>query len=190
MNHRKIIARGITLILVMIMLAGCTAPAAAPTAATCPTSASQSCPTAAAQAMPEISGFRWSMAGLANAIITFEPGDKCSMQVVSQVKEGEGLVVDLVAKDHAYQNYIVWISYLDPGTTLEDMKNYTDPINPPSWLNIIGAVMATPMSRAFYADMETIDAARGPIYFTCQVEGPVARKFIDQLGPLEIKPAP
>lgn len=190
MNHRKIIARGITLILVMIMLAGCAAPAVVPTTAPCPTSAPQSCPTAAAQAMPEISGWRWAVAAEDNAIITFGPGDTCSMKVVNQVFEGEGLAIDVVANDHAYQNYIVWIVTLDPGKTLEDLKKTTDPITPPSWLHLIGAVLATPMSRATYLDSETIDAARGPIYFTCQVEGPVARKFIDQLGPLEVKALP
>ena len=189
MNYKYLFARSITVVLAVLVIAGCAA-SAAPTTAPCPTSAPQSCPTAAAQTMPEISGFRWSVAGSANAIITFGPGDKCSMQVVNQVKEGEGLALDVVANDHAYQNYIVFISYLDSGKTLEDLKNYTDPINPPSWLHIMGAVLATPMSRTAYMDAETIDAARGPIYFTCQVEGPVARKFIDQLGPLEIKPAP
>jgi len=110
------------------------------------------------------------------------------MQVLSKLIEGGGLAIDVVAKDHGYQNYIVFISYLDPGKTLDDLKKTTDPINPPSWLHLMGAVLATPMSRTAYMDSETIDAARGPIYFTCQVEGPVARKFIDQLGPLEFLP--
>lgn len=183
MNHKMSFTCGILLVMAVI-LAACATPQATP----CPTSEPQTCPTTAAAAMPEMTGWRWKMAKEANAIITFEPGDKCSMQFVRKVVGGGQLAVDVVANDNAYQNYVVWILTLDPGKTLDDMKKITNPLGPPTWAHIKAAVLASPMSRAFYADAETIEAAEGPIYFTCQVEGPVNRKFIDHLGPLEFTP--
>jgi hypothetical protein len=195
MNHNTSFACGIMLAMAVV-LAGCTTAKAdpcptvetsvCPTAAACPEP--QACPSAAAQVMPEMSGWRWAVTGTANAIITFGPGDKCSMQMVSKVIRG--LALDVVANDNAYQNYVVWIETLDAGKTLEDLKKITNALKPPSWVHIQGGVLATPMSRAFYADVETIDAGEGPIYFTCQVEGPVARKIIDHLGPLEFYTTP
>ncbi len=62
MNHTRNLIRGFTLILVMLVIAGCAAPTAtsSPTteAQSCPTTAPQSCPTAGAQAMPETDAFR------------------------------------------------------------------------------------------------------------------------------------
>lgn len=97
-------------------------------------------------------------------------------------------MIDVVAHDNAYLNYIVWIAYLDPGKTIDDLKKQTDPINPPSYMHFIGAVLATPMSRTSFVDMHEIDPSKGPLYFTCQVEGPVTRKFVGQLGPLKVLP--
>jgi hypothetical protein len=190
MNPRQFFTRGILLTLVMLV-SSCATPQAAldPTSEPlfCPTSEPLSCPTTAAQAMPEITGWRMGMATDANAFITFDSGDKCTMQKVRPLRDGRGLSLDLVAKDNNYQDYIVWIETLDPGKTLDDLIKLTDPITAPTWAKIIGAVLVTPMSRTFYADAETINAAEGPIYFTCQVEGPVARKFINHLGPLEFE---
>jgi hypothetical protein len=185
MNHKTSFACGIMLAMAVI-LAACATPQATP----CPTSEPQVCPTTAAETMTEMSSWRWTLAGNANAILTFEPGDKCFMQVVSKVIGGGRLMFDVVVNDNAYQNYVVWIVTLDAGKTLEDMKKLTDPINPPYWLHLQGVVVANPMSRTTYADVETVDATEGPIYFTCQVEGPVARKFIDHLGPLEFYATP
>jgi len=141
--------------------------------------------------MPMMSGFRWEIADASDAIITFEAGDKCTLQVVNPVNEGSTLLIDVVANDDTYMDYIVWIEYLDPGKTLEDMKLLTDPINPPAWLHIVGAILTTPMSRAAYGGSQVmIDKAQGPIYFTCQADGPVPRKFIDHVGPLTIEAAP
>ncbi len=184
MNHKKSASLAIAFVMAMLVVSGCAPPQAAP----CPTSESQSCPTTTAQAVPRRSGFRVQVASMVNAVITFEPGDKCSMQALNQVVKEDGLLIEVVADDNAYQDYIVWIHYLDPGKTLEDLKTQaTDPIKPPSFLHIIGAVLATPMSRTTYAGQITIDADQGPIYFTCQVYGPGPRKMIDHLGPLEIR---
>ncbi len=48
MNHKRNLIRGFTLILVMLVVAGC----AAPTATSCPTTVPQSCPTTAMQECP------------------------------------------------------------------------------------------------------------------------------------------
>jgi hypothetical protein len=184
MNHKKQTSLVIIFVLAMLVVSGCAPPQATP----CPTREPQSCPTASAQTLPKMSGWRSLIDGIANAIVTFEPGDKCSMKIISSVTTV--LRFDVVANDNAYQNYVVWLQTLDPGKTLEDLKQLTDPINPPSWLHIKGVVVTTPLSRAYYADVEKFDATQGPIYLTCQVEGPGARKFIDHLGPLEVKALP
>ena len=200
MNQKRRAALVIVLVLAIVAVSGCAPPQATPCPTsepqscstaivqTCPTAEPQSCPTAAAQAVPGRSGFRAQIASMVNAVITFEPGDKCSMRALNQVIKEDGLLIEVVANDNAYQDYIVWIHYLDPGKTLEDLKTQaTDPITPPSFLHILGAVLASPMSRTTYAGQITIDADQGPIFFTCQVYGPGPRKNIDHLGPLEIK---
>src|SRR4030042_3531731 len=48
MNHKRNLIRGFTLILVILVVAGC----AAPTATSCPTTVPQSCPTTAMKACP------------------------------------------------------------------------------------------------------------------------------------------
>ena len=192
MNNKKLLAQITSIFLVTLILTGCAATEAdlgvAVAPQTCPTSAPLFCPTAAAPAMPGTSVFQWELAGAANAVITFQPGDKCTMQVNSPLKDGQGLIVEVVVKDNTYQDYLVWLATVDPGTTLEDLQSYTDAINPPGWMNLFGGISATPMSRMVYVDTETISAAQGPIYFTCQVDGPGARKFIGHVGPLEFIP--
>ena len=192
MNNKKLLTRIIIIFQVMLTVSGCSASGAdlgvAVAPQTCPTSASLFCPTAAAPAMPETSVFQWELAGAANAVITFQPGDKCTMQVNSPLKDGQGIIVEVVVKDNTYQDYLVWVETLDPGKTLEDLQSYTDAINPPGWMNLFGGISATPMSRMVYLDPETISAAQGPIYFTCQADGPGARKSIGHVGPLEFTP--
>ncbi len=182
MNRKTILTRVILLIL-MVITTACAKPQSTP----CPTSQPQSCPTAASLAMPEISGFRWAYSGESNAIITFEAGDKCTLQVVRPVSKEDDLRFDVVANDNTYQDYIVWVSYMDPGKTLDDLNNWSDPVIPPSWLHVFGGVLTTQMSRALSRSALAIDSSQGPLYFVCQVNGPVARKTIDYLGPLEWK---
>jgi len=189
MNNR-VNATSVIFLIGMLLVTSCSAPQEVfnPTSAgsSCPTSAPVYCPTPAAQAMPEITFWRTSLAGMAHAILTFDKNDKASYQRTGVPLNGNGeLFIDVVAKDNAYLNYVVWIVTLDPGKTIDDLKNWTNPITPATWINIIGAVVTTPMSRALYVDAETINADEGPIYFVLQVEGPGARKFIDHFGPLE-----
>ncbi len=180
MKRKTSIIYGIVLIMAVI-LGACTTPQAT----SCPTSQPQSCPTAAVQAMPEISGFRFAYAGESNAIITFTAGDKCTLQVVRPVEKENDLRFDVVANDNTYQDYMVWVAYLDPGKTLDDLNSYTDPSGPPTWLHVIGGVLTTPLSRAESRSQLAIDSTQGPLYFICQVNGPVARKTIEYLGPLK-----
>lgn len=183
MNHKWSITVGIAFVLLMLVGSGC---ATSPTVTPCPTAEALSCPTpGAAQTVPDRSGFRSQAAGEANAIITFEAGDNCSMIVHNSISKNEGLMIEVVADDNAYKDYIVWIHYLDPGKTIEDLQKSTDPITPPDFLHIIGAVIGTPMSRTTYFSQIAIDVEQGPIYFTCQVYGP-PRKMIGHLGPLEL----
>jgi len=188
MNNRVKVSSVIYLIGILLVTS-CSAPQEvynpSSQASSCPTSATLFCPTPAAQAMPEITFWRTSLAGMAHAIITFDKNDKVSMQTGAIFNRNRELMIDVVAKDNAYLNYVVWIVTLDPDKTIEDLKKVTNPITPPTWVNIIGAVVTTPMSRAFYADKTPIKPDNGPIYFTLQVEGPGPRKIVDHLGPLE-----
>ncbi len=199
MNHRPFFTRAILLTLVLLVTS-CAAPQstpiptsdpqACPTCApqACPTSVPQACPTPAAALMPEMTSWRWQVAGAANAIVTYEPGDQCTLEIVSPIIPEDGFAIDVVAHDNTYLNYFVSISYLDPGKTIDDLKKLTDPINPPGYMHFVGMVVTTPMSRAGIVFFHEIDPTNGPLYITCQVEGPVARKFVGQLGPLEVLP--
>jgi len=191
MNNRVKVGSVIFLI-GMLMVTSCGAPQEvynpSSQASSCPTSATQFCPTPAAQAMPEMTNWRITVAHRAGAIITFDQNDKASIQTVATFTGNSGLGIDVVANDNAYLNYIVWIETLDPGKSIDDLKKLTNPVTPPAWAHIIGVVITTPMSRALYVGTTPIKPDNGPIYFTLQVEGPGARKFIDHLGPLEFWP--
>jgi hypothetical protein len=207
MNHKLILTRVIALIVVMLVVAGCTAPKAeacpttspqsCPTteAQSCPTSAPLSCPTTAAQAVPEMSAWRLGFTGNIpiNVIITFEPGDKCSMEVINPVGFSyfnplwNQLSYDIVVNDQTYQNYVVWVYSADPGTTQAEMDAPTpDPSlgEPPSWMNIIAGDVIYPMTRTFHTS--AIDITEGPLYFSCLAQGPDKIKIIGDLGPLNV----
>lgn len=199
MNHKLILTRGIALIMVMLVVTGCATPQAAPCPTaipqSCPTIASQSCPTAAAQALPETNAWRWGYTGgiPLNVVITFDPGDKCSMEVVNPLAGSyfnslwNQLSYDIVVNDQTYQNYIVFVYSADPGTTQAEMDAPgPDPSlgEPPSWMNIITGDVIYPMTRTFHTS--AIDITEGPLYFTCLAQGPDKLKVIGDLGPLEV----
>ncbi len=212
MNHKHYFFRSVILLLVMLIVGGCAAteadvsatlapqtcptaePLSCPSVATqvCPTNGPQSCPNAAIQAVPARSSFQSTVASMVNATITFEAGDKCSIQIYNPVQKANGLKFEVVVNDNTYQDYIVWFYYVDAGKTLEDLKTQDPgPFTPAPFIHLLGAQLATPMSRTFYASPPLAsDANQGPIFFTCQVDGPVPRKQIDHLGPLEVTSAP
>jgi hypothetical protein len=182
MNHKLILTRIIVLIVVMLVVTGC----ATSTATPCPTSAPQSCPTAAAQALPEVNDWRWSYTGgiPTNVIITFAQGDQCSMDVIHPVKASyfnrswNQVSYEIVVNDQTYENYVVWIGSVAPGTTQAQM-DAVDPNNtdsPPSWLDLIQGTIVYPMSRTFHTG--AIDVTEGPLMFTCMIQGPDALRII------------
>jgi hypothetical protein len=190
MNHKLILTSVIALFMVMLVVTGCATPKATP----CPTSAPQSCPTVAAQALPEVNGWRWSYTGgiPTNVIITFDKSDQCSMEVINPVRASyfnqawNQVSYEIVVNDQTYQNYVVWIGSVDPGTTqaqIDAVDKYATS-SPPSWLNLIQGTIVYPMSRTFHTG--AIDITEGPLYFTCMVQGPDNLKIIGNLEPLEV----
>ncbi|MFZ0534649.1 MAG: hypothetical protein WAM09_15850 [Anaerolineales bacterium] len=206
MNHKLILTRGIALILVMLVVTGCATPQAKPCPTSAPqacpttelpsfpTSVPQSCPTAAGQAVPEMNTWRWNYAGgiPTNIIITFDPGDKCSMEIVNPVyvsyfsKSWNQVSYEIVVNDQTYENYVVWVGSNDPGTTQAQMDavDPNDTSSPPSWVNLIQGTIVYPMSRTFHTG--AIDITEGPLYITCMVQGPDALRVIGALGPLNV----
>ena len=206
MNHNKFVIRGIALILVMLVVAGCAAPTATPCPTTasfscptaavqeCPTAAVQSCPTTLAQAPPTPNAWRPGYTGdiPTNVIITFDPGDKCSMKVITPISESyysplwNVLSYDIVVNDQTYQNYLMWTETIAPGKTLADMEAIPPTATriPPSWVKIIIGDIVYPMTRTFH--YVSVDITEGPLYFTCMVQGPGGPRTIGHLGPLEV----
>ncbi len=209
MNHKLIMTRAIAFIVVMLVVTGCAtpqvepsptnAPQSCPTNApqscpnsepqSCPTTASLSCPTAAAQALPEMNAWRWVWTrDSTNVIITFEPGDKCSMEVTNPITgyDWNTLTYEIVVNDQTYQNYLVDAFTVDPGKTPGDILN-TPPVSssiPPSYVHLKEVTFLNPMSRTLQA--AEITMSEGPFYFVCSVQGPDALRIIETLGPLEV----
>ena len=190
MNHKQFFTWGIMLVLV-VLLTACAATTTTPS----PTTAAQSCPTAMVQAPPTSNAWRSGYTGgiPTNVIITFDPGDKCSMKVITPISASyfnplwNQLSYDIVVNDQTYQNYVVWVYSADPGTTQAEMDATTpDPSlgEPPSWMNIITGNIIYPMSRTFHSS--EIDITEGPLYFTCLGQGPDKLRWIGDLGPLEV----
>jgi len=190
MNHKMILTRGIAVIVVMLVVTGCATPQVDP----CPTTAPQACPTVAAQAMPKVNAWRWGYTGgiPTNVIITFDPSDKCSMEVVNPInvsyfsKSWNQVSYEIVVNDQTYENYVVWVYSVDPGTTQAqiDAVDPNDTSSPPSWANLIQGTIVYPMSRTFHTG--AVDITEGPLYFTCMVQGPDALRIIGDLEPLNV----
>ncbi len=179
MNHRLIFNRVIMLVLV-IMLTACAAPKAEP----CPTTAPQFCPTTAAQAMPEMDAYRTNTINTqANVIFTFDPGDKCSMQIRSKPTTSD-FVYHIVVNDQAHLNYMVAGTTLKSGYTIADVEkwNQNNPdlvaVPPMTTLKIYQAV--NPMSNT----IQQVPYTGDPIYFVCLTEGPDAHQAIASFDPL------
>ncbi len=156
-----------------------------PTALSCPTTAPSSCPTTAVKANPLTNAWRWGgSSNNVNVIITFNPGDQCSMEIINPI-EGGAMRYEIVTNDQTYQNYVIWTVTLDPGKTIEDLKAAPrDPYNPPSFVNsVVNGNIVSPMSRAWVFSLP--DTTKGPFYFGCMVQGPQYLKIIDYLGPVE-----
>ena len=178
MNHKQFFTHGIMLVLVMLLTA-----CAAPTSTPCPTTVPQSCPTAGAQAMPETDAFRKNLSSMPNVIFTFDPGDKCSMQIIHQPSTAE-FQYEIVVNDQAHLNYMISGMTLNPGHTIAEAEEYIR-LNPntrvpPPMMTMQLYNVVNPMSTTLNLVTYTGD----PIYFACLTEGPDAHQVIADFDPL------
>jgi len=182
MNHKRFFTRGIIL-LVAILISACTASAATP----CPTSESQPCPTVEQQTLTALDTWRWGWSNEAHVVITINPGDQCSMEMVNTIIE-PWLNYEIVVNDKTYQNYFIVVETLLPEYSIKDLEAWPYPADtPPPYINFIGGTIVNPMSRTLAGG--EIDISKGPLYFTCLVEGPDTLKVIGNLGPVEVPTA-
>lgn len=188
MKRSKIYSISVSLLLAVLVVSGCTAPTttSVPTTAppSCPTSAPQSCPTAVVQAIPKMNPFDWTLLSYANVVITFDKGDKCSMEVINP-PTGPELNYEIVVNDTTYQNYMVVYMTLEPGKTQADLQAWKVADSPP-FATGLGLDFVGPASRTGHA-IWTLPV--GQIYFSCLVQGPGAQKLIGSVGPVEVPAA-
>jgi hypothetical protein len=196
MNHKKPVIQGMILILIVLVLAGCATSAATPCPTSipqscptvalqeCPTAAILSCPTAAPQAMPEMDAYRTNTIDTqANVIFTFDPGDKCSMQIRSRPTTSD-FIYQIIVNDQAHLNYMVAGTTLKSGYTLADIEKWNQDhpdlvqVPPMATLKIYQAV--NPMSNT----IQQVQYIGDPLYFTCLTEGPDTHQVIANFDPL------
>jgi hypothetical protein len=187
MNHKQFFTRGYMLVLV-VLLTACAAPKTTPCPTTvpqsCPTTAPQTCPTTAAQAMPEMDAYRTNTINTqANVIFTFDPGDKCSIQIKSKPTTSD-FVYQIIVNDQAHLNYMVVGETLNSGYTIADLQEW-DKNNPHlveappmTTLKIYHAV--NPMSNT----IQLVQYIGDPLIFSCLTEGPDAHQIIASFDPL------
>ncbi len=192
MNRAKLVNQSIALVMVTLVLAGCAAPAALE-AAPCPTSAPQACPTcppqscppAAVQAIPTMTSWQKNYYEEANLRITFDPGKKCSMDILTPVTDST-LFYEVVVNDQTFQNYIVVALTLEEGKTLKDIETYDKTaigvVPPPPGSQIRLLEIVPPMSRTLHS----MPMPYNPIYLVCLIEGPDQQQPIEQFGPVEV----
>jgi len=171
MNHKRNLIRGFTLILVMLVVAGCAAPTATPS------------PTVAAQAPPAPDAWRSVINNNDNVIFTFDPGDKCSMQIISKPYTNP-VAYEIVVNDQEHLNYGVAGMTLNSGYTQADIDAWAqqnpNPQDIPPMMTLRMYEVVNPMSRTFHAMYYSGD----PIYFSCITEGPDAHQVIAAFDPL------
>jgi hypothetical protein len=185
MNHKALIVRGMSFLLAAIFLAGCASPTPAATPAPCPTSAPLACPTGLAQLPPKPNDYRIGFSNdYTNVVITFDPGDKCSMDIRKAVNDPTWSY-EIVVNDDNYQNYVVTAFSVDEGKTLKDIEDYnkTDTTNtPPSWSQLKTIDIVEPLSNSFHG----VTITGRPVYFVCFVQGPAGQRAIGEFGPVKV----
>ncbi len=187
MNNIRRIKPVALAILAVALVAGCTTPQATSsptiTPITCPTA--PACPTSAAQAPHTETGLL-AQVPPANATITFDPGDQCSLDIQSNFLYANSLVLNIVVNDQSYQDYIVFIETLTAPHTLEDLNPLIDRTlkDKPSYVDILASIVENPGDNSHHSI--TI-ATENPLYFSCAVGGGSLgeHKIINNLGPLE-----
>lgn len=179
------IKSSIALILAMVVLAGCAAATADQPTAACPTSAPLSCPTASAQVMPKLDTWVSHYREYTNLRITFDPGDKCSMDILHPPPKGV-LSYEIIVNDQTYEHYVVSAVTLNEGKTLKDLEDASKAVkgivSPPSFSQLRTIDAVSPRSWTIHF----VDMPESPIYLVCIVEGPVEQQVIEAFGPVEI----
>ena len=119
----------------------------------------------------------------ANAEITFEPGDKCTLKVIKDASD-DLVQIKILVKDDTYDNYLLVVYTLKEGYTIEDIK--TDAVSHSPYGTIMVSHYVFDPGSATFIRFFGVDA--GELYFTCQVQGPDAWKNIERgLGPLTVR---
>jgi hypothetical protein len=134
-----------------------------------------------------MNAWRWGWNAEANVIITFDPGDKCSMEVIHPItgSDWNTLTYEIVVNDQTYKNYLVDTFTVDPGMTLAEIEaGSTSSSIPPPYVHLKEVVFVNPMTRTLHASAVSI--TEGPLFFVCSVQGPGAQRIIEFLGPLEV----
>jgi hypothetical protein len=179
MNHQQFFTHGIMLVLVVLLTA-----CATPTATPCPTTVPQSCPTVAVQVMPEMDAYRTNTINTqANVIFTFDPGNKCSMQIRSKPTTSD-FVYQIVVNDQAHLNYMVVGATLKSGYTIADVEkwnqNNPDVVAAPPMVTLKIYQAVNPMSNT----IQQVQYIGDPLMFSCLTEGPDAHQVIASFDPL------
>ena len=185
----------VSIVLLMLVIAGCTTPKADPCPTTpplsCPTTAIQSCPTAAVQSCPtamapvsaDHSDMWDTLSGLAQNTITFSPGNKCSLEGVKSVNAGV-LTYEIVVTSLEHQNYYLAIYTINPGYTFADLQALPETkTDPPSFIHLVSVDHVLPGSDSIHS-LGNIN--EGPLYFSCMAYGPNYDKRFADLGPVEV----
>lgn len=173
MNHRNITIFIISLTLVALAVAGCASPKTL--------------------ALAEMNAWRIDYNdSLANARITFSPGNKCSLDIL-QPSAGRlsnafpSYAYEIVVNDQTYQNYYVGVVTLDEGKSLTDLEEFDKTaigsVRPPSFSDLQAVEIVPPMSRTFHG----VKMPDSPIYFVCVIQGPDDQRVIEEFGPVEVK---
>ncbi len=161
-------------------------PVLTPEPLVCPTSAPQECPSPAVEAQV-INEWRWGYTkDYANVVITFDPGDKCSLEFIKPT-DGNELAFEIVVNDQTYQNYMVVLLSLDQGKGFKDLEAYNaqggqNNGNPPPFSKVNGLEIVPPMSRTFHGVL----AQTSPLYFVCLVQGPGSQRVIEEFDGIAI----
>jgi hypothetical protein len=188
MKDNQKLTRGITLVLILFMVAGCAAPKATPVPTTaiqsCPTAAIQSCPTTVAQVSANDGGMWDALRMDTQNTITFSPGNKCSLEGVKSTNAG-GFTYEIVVTSLEHQNYYLAIYTINPGNTFADVQALPDSnTNPPSFIHLVSIDHVLPGSDSIH----TIMIDKGPLYFSCMAYDPTYDKRFADLGPVEVVP--
>jgi hypothetical protein len=203
MNHKPYLIRNLTLILVMLFMAGCTAgkadlsatlaPLSCPTAEplACPTSEPLSCPTAPAceptAAVQIPSGeYRWSVTLQGESVIdiTFDQDEKCTIDTHGIYNSGMHYY-NIKVRDQAHATYAVVFHTFDEGKTLADMQAYPKTaIGAPSWAHVFRENYVGPGTNSYYNEEFPDDM----VYISCFVSTQSGLLRILDYGPVKFKP--